>query len=105
MPIDDDDKTPIEPWNLHPKATKVESIIPETGENVRTLEKILETVEKVLSSSKSIQEYGQKCAETAIKAVAEIPNLQARMTRVEFIAIGATLLNIAIFVVSCLRHH
>lgn len=101
---DDDDKTPVDGpvWNMHPNAVKVKPGL--TGNEQRTLDDILIQVHQVLVESRTIQEHGQRCAETALKAVEQIPRLQARMNRVELIAIGATIINIVmLFIASCVR--
>lgn len=97
-PSDFDDITPVERpvWTMRPEAPRVASrpSIPETGDNQRALEKILETVEAVLRESRDIKEYGQKCCQIAIDAVNKIPDLEKRMTRVELLVALVTIVSI-----------
>jgi hypothetical protein len=117
-----DDDTPAinrnrtaELWDMHPELSKVGSVpkipaanevplVGSTGKNQRVLEELLSAVRDTLAESRLIRLSGQDTARHALKVFERIPALEKRMTRVEMIALGATLVNIAILLaVSCVR--
>lgn len=114
-----DDETPaINPkrtaWDMHPEMKKISEpkipsaqevpLVAGTGNQQRVLEDILTEVRESLKESRLIRVAGQMTASHALEVFKELPALKKRMHRVELLAIGATLVNVAVlFVASCGR--
>jgi hypothetical protein len=109
--LKEDEETPYdrpvtpEPWSMHPELPKVGvPLVADNGNNQRRLELILSEVQATLKECRLIRKSGQDVAEKAIAMFDKLPALERRMNRVEYVAAGATVINIVmLFIASCGR--